>query len=312
MRNFICKLTSLCWLRAYGSDALSFFHGQLSNDLQKLNDSQLQFNAYCNPKGRMLCLFEVRRSRDELYLQSPCELQDILLNRLRMYVLRSDVKIEPQLVDNIGVVGSKAESLLADQFVDLPNKVQELKTDCGMTIVKQHTSDFPRYQVSGDSDVLGLLWKKLSANLTAVDEAAWWHQAILAGIPRVLSVTCEAFIPQMINLDLLNGISLTKGCYPGQEIVARMRYLGKLKQRMQRLHGVDVRTMPQPGDKISATERNVGTVVDAQADGEGGWDALAVLQLDLPADTRLELSNGAQPSVRPPPYPLGTKEQKQA
>ena len=166
MLNFICKLTSLCWLRAYGSDVLSFFHGQLSNDLQTLNDSQLQFNAYCNPKGRMLCLFEVRRSGDELHLQLPCELQDVLLNRLRMYVLRSDVKIEPQLIDNIGVAGPKAESLLAEHFGDLPNKVQELKTGRGVTVIKQHTSDRPRYQVIGDSDVLGLLWQKLSATLT--------------------------------------------------------------------------------------------------------------------------------------------------
>ncbi|MDO8705651.1 MAG: hypothetical protein Q7J84_11975, partial [Sulfuricaulis sp.] len=131
---------------------------------------------------------------------------------------------------------------------------------------------------------------------------------IMAGIPSVHPGTIEEFVPQMANLEAVGGVNFKKGCYPGQEIVARMQYLGKLKQRMYRAH-VQGGVLPRPGDAIFAPDfpgQSAGTVVDAQAAPDNGYDLLAVIQISSAGAGELHLKNeiGQLLSLQPLPYTL--------
>ena len=130
-------------------------------------------------------------------------------------------------------------------------------------------------------------------------------------MPTVLPQNAEVFVPQMLNLDIIGGVSFKKGCYPGQEVVARMRYLGKLKRRMYRIH-ISTNTTPQPGDEIiaanGANNQSIGRIVDAQPHPQGGNEALAVIQIDQVQSKRLRLksADSSEITVRKLPYTVNS------
>jgi len=184
-----------------------------------------------------------------------------------------------------GLAGPKASQILNSEGIEYPETVDACNTTTWGTIIAiagPTSTSSQRFLVSGPAHQLASIWKKcVHQGAQAVSSQAWHWMDIHAGLPRVVTATSEAFIPQMANLELIQGVSFKKGCYPGQEIVARMQYLGKLKQRMYRFSTADERNC-QPGNILYAHEfgeQSAGTIVDAQPAPGGGMDILAITQI---------------------------------
>lgn len=293
-------------IRAAGADAEAFLQGQLTNDVRQLGSGS-QLSGYCTAQGRMLALFRLFKRDGNFYLQLPAALRESVLKRLRMFVLRAKVTLEvaDDELSRIGVAGPGVEAGLRARLGALPAQPDE-GTSTGALTVLRLRGPHPRFEIVGPYVDLERLWSDLA--LTLVGAGAWAWLDISAGVPTVLPATVEAFVPQMTNLELLGGVNFKKGCYPGQEIVARTHYLGRLKQRMYRAH-VDDTQAPKAGDPLYAPnfgEQTAGTIVDAQPAPEGGYDLLAVAQI-ASADVgvlSLRAPDGPSVTLLPLPYAL--------
>jgi len=299
-------------IAVHGADAGSFLQAQLSNDVRQLDDdSRSQLDAYCTPKGRMLGLMRVFRRGETYYLRLPMDTLEGVLQRLRMYVLRAAVTLE-DATDNfirIGVSGAVAADELLAAAGGLPDGVDQAVHIGDLTIL-QVPGVQPRYEVYAYSLAAARsLWDALNVRGAPVGEPAWRLLEILAGLPAVFAPTAELFVPQMANLERVNGVSFKKGCYPGQEIVARMQYLGTLKRRMY-LGRIDTDASVSPGDALYSaadSEQPVGRIVDAQPHPDGGVAALAILQIKSAevADACLAAPGGPPFVLQLLPYSFG-------
>ena len=307
-QNVIADLSHLSLIRASGDDAASFLQGQFTNDVTQITEDRGQLSAYCNAQGRMLTVFRIFL-RDHAYLlQLPATLRERILERLRLYVLRA--KVELQADDrwvSIGLSGPDAIASLSEQIGSVPQTTDGCNTRNGVTVLRI-AGPYPRFQIVADIDTAIKLWTHLVASASPVSASAWAWLDIVTGIPTIYPQTFEAFLPQMANLDLLQGVSFDKGCYSGQEIVARVRYLGKLKQRMFRAH-VRAAHTPAPGDPLYAPDTGdqpVGTIVDAQFSPNGDYDLLAVIQLTSAEAGPVCLAGATSPAltIEPLPYAL--------
>ena len=297
-------------IRVSGTDTRTFLQGQFTNDTKLLTPEVAQLSSYCSPKGRMLGSFWIFQRNDDLYIQMPAERLDEILKRLRMFVLRSQVDIEDvsSTLARFGISGECAETLLP--FT--PAEPKGTLTRDGITVLRL-PGDRPRFEVVGSPEALTPIWKSCVDKATQAGPAFWALMDIRAGVPNVLEGTVEAFVPQMANLQLLGGISFTKGCYTGQEVVARMQYLGKLKRRMYLAH-IDADTPPAPGTEIysasSESGQGAGRVVDAAPSPEGGSEALVVLQISSAEadDVRLGSEDGPELKLLQLPYAFEAAE----
>lgn len=291
--NVIADLSHLALIQVSGEDAESFLLGQFTNDLQAVDKLHSQLSAYCTPKGRMLAIFRIYANDSGYLLQMPADIAEAIVPRLRMYVMRSKVALEPALnLVGIGIAGSGVGQALESIMGKVPLQTNDTVQHNGIMATRL-PGDRPRFTIITDIENAQSMWQQLVETLTPVGSTAWSWLEIEAGQPVVLTETVEAFVPQMANLDLIDGINFKKGCYPGQEIVARMQYLGKLKQRMISAH-LPVNVAPRPGDSLFAPgfrDQSVGTVVDAQPGPDSGFDLLAVAKLAA-IDTD-ELHHGA-------------------
>jgi len=244
-------------LKITGDDALSFLQGQLTNDIKTLANTW-QFSGYCNPKGRLLALLQLWREGESIYALIDSSLLEATIKRLRMYVMRSKVTID--VVETALVTG-------------------ELNQE--NTRFSIHKDSNTRLLNYGDR-TLRVDFEKTQVDYELAESNSAWHlSSIDAAEPTINADNAELFVPQMVNLDLLDGINFKKGCYTGQEIVARMHYLGKLKQRMFVCDiENDETSTPIAGEKvvsvIDGVERNAGNLVSFT---EG--KALAVLRTEM-------------------------------
>jgi len=307
--SILADLSDLALIRARGADALNFLNGQLSNDVRQLDESRSQLASWCSPKGRMMVVFRLFRRGEDILLQLPTVLKDDILKRLRMFVMRAKVTLDSadEELTAIGLSGPDAENLLKEATGFAPENENGCETRDGTTIMRL-TGPHPRFQIVAPTDAVMKLWEQLKSSARPAGPPVWAWLDIMAGIPGVYPETYEAFVPQMANLEILGGVNFKKGCYPGQEIVARMHYLGRLKQRMYRAH-LDGATVPRPGDSIFAPDfpgQAAGTVVDAQPSPDKGYDMLAVIQISSAAGGVLHLhnENGPHLALQSLPYPL--------
>lgn len=293
--NIVADLSHLGLLQLDGEDKASFLQGQVTNDINLLDGQHSQYAGYCNPKGRLLALFFAFAHHDHLHLQLPSALLEPIQKRLRMYVLRSKVSITDvsDSIRCIGVAGNQAETILKDIFGQAPTQAHELVSLENGTLMRMPGPDLtPRYQVFVAAENAADIWARLSAHAIAVGKPCWDWLEIRSGIPEISPATQEAFVPQMINLDALGGINYKKGCYTGQEIVARTHYLGKIKRRTQLAHiATGPNQVPQAGNDIFGAEENsaensagnntpVGKIVRSAPSPQGGFDVLAEVRLE--------------------------------
>ncbi len=307
--NVLVDLSHTALVRVSGADSKTFLNGQLTNDVTRLDASHSHLSAWCSPKGRMLALLRVMEFESGYLLLVPRALRDDVVGRLRKYVLRAKVVIEPadESLVHFGVSGIGAAARLRDLLEDLPGNVDELRARKGLRCVRVR-GNAPRYELIGGNEAAIALWKELSGVAKPVGAPVWDWLDIVAGVPTVLPPTSDLFVPQMANLDLIDAVNFDKGCYTGQEIVARVHYRGRIKQRMYRAHVAHDST-PQPGDPIyslSLAEQSAGTVVIAAPSPEGGNDLLAVIQSESVADGSLHLHgpDGPTLTIEPLPYPV--------
>lgn len=273
--TLLMPLTHLAIIEASGADATAFLHAQLSNDVQGLPPGHSLLAGYCNAKGRLYALPRLWRSGDDWRLCLPADIAETVLKRLRMFVLRSKVALT--LRDDLtllGVAGEGAAECLRAAGLPAPDCIDAVEA-AGDANVLRGPGMPARFQVCLPDAAAPACWAALAAGAQPAPATAWRLLDIDAGQPAVYAPTLEAFVPQMVNLELIGGVSFRKGCYPGQEIVARMHYLGKPSRRMYRWQAA---AAPAPGTPLlDEAGREVGTVVDAQRAADGAR-LLAVVQ----------------------------------
>ncbi len=281
----LCDLGQFGTLRASGEDAQSFLQNMLSSDIREADTGRAQLSSLSTPKGRMLATMLIWRNGGGYLLQLPRALCEPMRKKLSMYVLRAKVKISDASdeIVSLGLSGENAQEILGRQFGELPQPPFGF-IDTGQAGVLKFSDT--RFQISTAAQHAPTLWQALSQYAQPAGSVCWDWLTIRAGIPVILPPTQEQFVPQMANLELLGGVNFKKGCYPGQEIVARMQYLGKAKRRMYLAH-IDVAhpggsAAPQPGDELFSADMEgqaSGMVANAAPAPGGGYDVLAVVQI---------------------------------
>jgi folate-binding protein YgfZ len=279
-RTGFCELAQWGVIRFSGADAQDFLHNQLTCDVNALQPGRSTYGAYCTPKGRVLATFLLWRAEQGFFMQLPSSLREPIQKQLAKFILRSKVNAADATGEWMlaGVMGKDAAALVQRVTGAAPQAVHQVaQTPAGMVI--RLPGD--RFEIAVVREKSQAVLGTLAAEAESESPEDWQRQVIRAGVPVILPSTQEEFVPQMINLDLIGGVSYEKGCYPGQEIVARMHFRGTLKQRMY-LAGITAGGQPQPGEKLFSPafgEQACGTVVNAARAPEGGHDLLAVLQI---------------------------------
>ncbi len=282
-QNFICDADELGLILVGGEDAREFLQNQLSNDIDLIDENNFQMSSYSTPKGRMLAIFRVIQISNGYLLLTPKSLVLPVIQRLQSYVVRSRVTLADACdyfarfaiqTDNKKI---SAHSWLADH----PGGC--FQNDVVVTLQLTPLAGQARFLLLClDLTEARRLWTEFAEILQVSGYSAWRLAEIKAGIPVIYSQTSEQFVLQMSNLNLLGGVSFKKGCFPGQEIVARMQYLGTLKRRMF-LAKIETDQLPQPGDELVAQGKNEidgsGKVVDATFDGNGYCYLLYIAQI---------------------------------
>jgi folate-binding protein YgfZ len=310
--DILCDLSHYALIRATGEDSSSFLQGQFSNDVRQVSESQHQLSSYCSPKGRMLALFRLFQHEQAFYLRLPQSVLEPTLKRLQMFVLMSKVKLEDASdeVVHFGLSGPRAAELLETQLGAAPDSVDAASSHNGITVLRV-AGPHPRFELYGSIEQMQPLWQALAGTARPAGAGCWTLLDIHAGLPNVYPQTVEAFVPQMVNLQLVNGVSFKKGCYTGQEVVARMQYLGKLKRRMYRAH-LDSDTVPQPGEELtsphSASGQGAGKVVSAASAPQGGVDLLCVIEIAAADSNEVYLGEGHKLELHTPPYDFSPSE----
>ncbi|NCS65384.1 MAG: folate-binding protein [Hydrogenophilales bacterium CG03_land_8_20_14_0_80_62_28] len=289
-----------------GEEAQTFLHGQVTNDLRGLTPGQAIFAGYCSAKGRMLANFLVFKRGDNLLLMLPQALRESIQKRLAMFILRTKAKVRNASDEwlRLGLSGPGAGALLAEalNLAPAPEIMAVAQGEAAFAV----RLGGDRFDILVASTAASAAWLKLSARARPVGAVAWDWLMVTAGIPVILPETQDQFVPQMANMVDLHGVSFTKGCYPGQEIVARTQYLGKQKRRMYLAH---VAADAKAGDPLFSPEfggQAAGQVVNAAPAPGGGSDLLAVMQIGSyeGGDVRLATVDGAPLVFRPLPYPV--------
>ena len=289
-----------------GDDAQAFLNAQLTSDVGALTLTRSQYSGYCTPKGRLLASFLLWRSEQGFFLQLPAALREPVQKRLSMFILRSKVKARDASAEfaRFGIAGSDAATKLKPLFGEIPSAAHEATHRDGVAILRLPVD---RFEVVVPHEKATAIRESLAANAESAGPEYWDWLDIRAGIPVILPATQEEFVPQMVNFDAIGAVSFKKGCYPGQEIVARMHYLGRLKQRMVLAH-VGGESAPQPGDRLYSADlggQASGTIVNAAASPAGGYDVLAVAQLSSIATGAIHWNSQQGPMLELMPLPYG-------
>jgi hypothetical protein len=314
--ELFCDLSHYGIIAAYGDDASTFLQAQFTNDINLVDETHSQLSALCSPKGRMLCNFRIFRREQTYYLVLPYELLEAALSRLRMFVLRSKVTLEDasDALMGIGASGDKIIEHLGNIAGKLPEGIDESIEYKDFMIIRV-AGVVPRYEIYGLLEAMKKMWQALDVHATPVGASVWELLNIQAGIPVITASTIDAYVPQMANMHLINGVSFSKGCYPGQEIVARMHYLGKLKRRMYRI-GFTAHDNPESGSALvtetSTESQDIGSILSAQKNPDGNYEALAVIQVNEAENSQLKLGDAQGPDVTVLDLPYAFDDQKSA
>lgn len=300
-----CNLEALGVLDIAGADAGTFLQGQLSNDVRRVSTTAWQYTTYNSPKGRVLATLLLWADEGGYRVLLPSELADAIRKRLAMYVLRSRVTITDGSATyaRIGLAGPTAHAIVREIAGDAPAPHQVLRGGA-LCILGLAPDRF--IVIAPEGDGAGLR-ARLGQHAQAAGCDAWQWLAVRAGVPVITPATQDLFVAQTANLDALSGISFDKGCYTGQEIIARTQYLGRLKERMYVWHS-DAQAVA-PGTRLYSAvfgEQACGTVVNAAPAPNGGIDLLAVVQTAAAEanDVRLGGPEGPFLARLPLPYVL--------
>lgn len=274
---FFCTLSHEGVLAVRGADASKFLQGQLTCNLNYLSDTQASLGARCTQKGRMQSSFRILLDGDGVLLAMATELLAPQLADLKKYAVFSKSKLTDESAAWVRFGVDHGDAALSSLGLDLPADTDSVARNDGRIAIRVSPDRAELWVAADQADVIK---GKLSALLAEGDLNQWLLGQIRAGIGQVMPSTRELFIPQMLNLQAVGGVSFKKGCYTGQEIVARMQYLGKLKRRLYRLT-LDASELPEPGTPLFSPTHGsaIGEVVLAANAGQN-IELLAVLQAE--------------------------------
>ena len=310
----VCDLAPLAVLAISGPDAGTFLHGQVSSDVTGLADGAAQYTSFNSPKGRMLANFVLwREGPGDFRALLPADLAAPVRKRLAMFVLRSKVTLADvsEGTARFGVGGPHAAATMRAAMSVVPEPFAVAKADAATVLGLPG----PRYVILAPVEVAAATGERLARDAVRAPFAVWQWLTIHAGVPVVTTPVQDQFIAQAANWDVLGGVNFRKGCYTGQEIIARMQYLGKLKERLFAFHA-DPDSIA-PGTRVCGPAfggQACGVVVNAAPAPEGGSDLLAVVQLAaaVVGDLHLGAPDGPALSPRSLPYAVPAPEPPRA
>ncbi len=271
MINHKIRIDNLDVIVVKGKDAENFLQGQITNDIEIIKDENKAIYAgYCSPKGRLIAFFLIIKVRDNYYLFCPSSISEEISKKLSMYIMRSEVSLvkSPENTSYFSFYGGgEEERNFKNTWDALPNNLMETiqhpneQNTTGLLSITKLPGENNRYFVLGEKESIGMLYKEVYPNLGGLDSESWHASDIEAKIPNIFKESQDKFIPQSLNLDLIDAINFKKGCYTGQEIVARTHYLGKPKRRMF-LGAISINEPPKVGDEIYVENEIIGQIVN--------------------------------------------------
>lgn len=296
-QTVLVPLTHLTLLEATGEDSKAFLHSQFTSDINHLSENQVQHSSWCSAKGRMQASFLAWRKAADYRLAYSADLGDAIQKRLQMFILRAKVKLK-RLDDQIliGLSGPQASEALGAAGLGVPADSMAVCSDHDCAVIRL---DAQRFIVVAPESAKAELWQKLSNKARPAGLPVWRWLDIAAGFPLVSLATKEEFVPQMADFEKIGGVSFHKGCYPGQEIVARTQYLGKVKRHLFRVKS------PVPakaGDDLFSPDnldQACGKIVSAAPAPDGGFAALAVIQSNHADNVELGVRGGPKLQASP-------------
>jgi len=308
--NFICAADELGLILVNGPDAHDFLQNQFSNDIDFIDESHYQLSTYSTPKGRLLGVFRIVQISNGYILVTTRSMVLPLLERLYKYIVQAEVTLADasNYFARMLLQTDRAEIY---EHALLPQKAGAvMQNDSVISLQLEPLGEQRRFLLMCLSEEESIeLWKGFAEGLQVARFGAWRLSEIQAGIPAIYPDTSEEFVLQMANLGALDGVSFKKGCYPGQEIVARMQYLGKLKRRMF-LARLDTGQLPVAGDDLVSEGKTVadgsGKVVDAEFDQDGVCHCLYIAQIAKAESGSLRLLNQPDTGIQnlDLPYPV--------
>ncbi len=305
--TILTDLSDFALIAASGVDAGSFLQGQFTNDINKISHERAQYSGYCSPKGRLLANFLVWQTGSDYFLQIPAEVAPSVQKRLSMFVLRAKVLLQDKSDDyvRLGVAGSNAEAAACDIFPGGLAEDLAVRSKDELTLIRLAPQ---RFEVIAPVQAAPGIWQKLAAHAQPVGQHVWSWLNIQAGLPIIRTATQDQFVPQMVNFELIGGVDFKKGCYTGQEIVARTQYLGKLKRRLY-LADLQSNDAPAAGDALYSAdlgEQASGMIVNAALSPSGSYSLLASIQIASAATQTIHWQSLTGPTlaIRNLPYPV--------
>jgi len=296
-------LDELGTIEVAGADAASFLHSQLTNDVLHTDALRVQRNGYCTAKGRLLATIDLWRQGEAICLELPREILAPLAKRLSMFVLRAKARLADASEQwaAFALLGPGVGAALRAAGAGLPEpedtvavgSLRLTRAPAGTRLAERYVLRGPRADVAAWQQRLGL---------PQVASGVWWWSQIDAGLPTVFAATQEKFVPQMINYEVLAGVGFKKGCYPGQEVVARSQYLGKLRRRMGLAH-VTGDTQAAADVFAEGGADPIGQVVLAAAAPGGGMDLLYECPQEQAATQPLRVGHAGGALLQPRPLP---------
>lgn len=301
-------LVHLRSIAAEGEEVTGFLHNLFSNDVKNLASDSAQWTSFNSPKGRMLASMLLWHADGGFRLALAADLHEGILKKLRMFVLRAKVALKDTAGQRelLGVSSDTLAECLAKANLPVPAAPMKCSQRNGVSVIRL---DPKRVIIDAPADALADIWAQLSDQAVApAGTAAWNWLDVQHGIPLVTQATQDDFVAQMLNYELIGGVSFKKGCYPGQEIVARTQYLGKLKKRMYHLQGPS-NTEAKVGDELFAPafeDQAIGKLVTVAPAANGGVEALAVLQIQAAEEGQIFLGapDGTKLRLAALPYSL--------
>ena len=292
----MAKLSSLGVIRAQGDDAAQFLQGQLTQDFALLDTTHARLAGYCTAKGRLLASFiGFKSAPGEILLLCSRDILATTLKRLSMFVLRAKVKLSDASDEFMlrGLVGDAASALID------PALPPWTRIESGAASLVQ------LYPALGQVRALWIApLGRPEPVAPELESELWQWSEVRSGIATVTLPIVEAFVPQMLNYESVGGVSFKKGCYPGQEVVARSQFRGTLKRRVYLVHGAAAMTAGQEVFHSSDPDQPCGSVAQAARAAEGGFDALVSMQTSAADSGALRLASGEALQLLELPYPL--------
>ena len=310
--NLLCDLSHLDLLSITGVEAKQFLQGQLSCDLEQVDASQFQLGALCNPKGRIIASFRLFRIGDEYLLQTPAQMGAVIQQALNKYIIFS--KAEIQLNTNqwvcFGVMGAQAQTLLESAIPSLsapttPKGIADTLSHANVNPEYQDVriirdfSHYPRYLIIAPVEKAVQLWQQLTPHCIPCGNELWALRDLLEGYAQITPMISEQWLPHNLNYQAIQAINFKKGCYTGQEVIARMEYRGKLKTQMFIAYA-NLSSPPKQGQTIinSETEKPQGEIINACRITPDRYALLVTLPKEAINSSTYKIDNNERTSIK--------------